>query len=159
MKISQIIAHLQQLETVAFQLPNGQMVPPHFHITEVGTTTKHFIDCGGDIHEEKRANLQIWVADDYDHRLLPATFLKVIQLSEKVLQGQDLDIEVECQTTDTIGKFGLEFANGSFQLMALHTDCLAKVQCNIPVATKPSFMLVDIGNDAAAVCVPGGGCC
>ena len=47
MKLSQIKNELQKLNTIAFQLPNGELVPSHFHVTEVGKVTKHFIDCGG----------------------------------------------------------------------------------------------------------------
>lgn len=30
-----------------FKLENGNSVPEHFHVTEVGIITKDFIDCGG----------------------------------------------------------------------------------------------------------------
>ena len=38
---------LGELDTLKFQLPNGQFVPAHFHITEVGNVTRNYIDCGG----------------------------------------------------------------------------------------------------------------
>ena len=47
MKLSEIKQHLQNLKTIAFQLPNGDLVPAHFHVTEVGQISKRFIDCGG----------------------------------------------------------------------------------------------------------------
>ena len=47
------------------------MVPSHFHVTEVGKITKHFIDCGGTVRNEEVVNFQLWQADDYDHRLHP----------------------------------------------------------------------------------------
>ena len=46
MKISQIKEKLKSLETISFQLPDGSLVPGHFHVTEVGRISKHFIDCG-----------------------------------------------------------------------------------------------------------------
>lgn len=46
MKLSEFKSELQQLNTFAFQLPNGSFVPNHFHVTEVGKVSKHFIDCG-----------------------------------------------------------------------------------------------------------------
>jgi Family of unknown function (DUF6428) len=55
MKISEFKTHLNNLDSVNFKLPNGTLVPLHFHITEVGRISKHFIDCGGDVHEEKYA--------------------------------------------------------------------------------------------------------
>ena len=71
MKLSEIKKELQLLETIAFKLPNGDLVPSHFHVTEVGKITKHFIDCGGVIRKEEKVNFQLWEANDYDHRLHP----------------------------------------------------------------------------------------
>ena len=47
MKLSEVKSALTKLDTIAFQLPNGELVPTHFHVTEVGKISKHFIDCGG----------------------------------------------------------------------------------------------------------------
>ena len=44
MKISEIKQQLQAMDALAFQLPNGQFIPAHFHITEVGVINKHFIE-------------------------------------------------------------------------------------------------------------------
>ena len=109
MKLSEVKIVLQALETIGFQLPNGALVPNHFHVTEVGKITKHFIDCGGTVRNEEVVNFQLWNANDYDHRLHPEKLLNIIELSEKVLEIEDLEIEVEYQS-DTIGKFGLEFS-------------------------------------------------
>ena len=35
---------LSELDTLKFQLPNGQFLPAHFHITEVGNVTRNYID-------------------------------------------------------------------------------------------------------------------
>jgi Family of unknown function (DUF6428) len=157
MKISEFKEHLVHLSSVNFKLPNGEFVPNHFHITEVGALTKHFIDCGGDVHEEQTASLQIWVADDVDHRLSPRNLLNIIDLSEKVLRGADLDIEVEYQT-DTIGKYGLSFQDNTFLLIAKETDCLAKIKCNIP-QSKPKLRFSELTLANQGGCTPGGGCC
>ncbi|MEM7384040.1 MAG: DUF6428 family protein, partial [Verrucomicrobiota bacterium] len=50
--------------SIHFRLPDGESVPVHFHITEVGHTTRKFIDCGGTIREDEKCLLQVWVADD-----------------------------------------------------------------------------------------------
>jgi hypothetical protein len=71
MRLSAIKSELQKATTIAFRLPNGELVAPHFHVTEVGKITKHFIDCGGTIRSEEVANFQLWEAQDYDHRLHP----------------------------------------------------------------------------------------
>ena len=157
MKISELKAQLHNLDTVNFKLPNGQFVPLHFHITEVGLITKHFIDCGGDVHEEKLANLQIWVADDFDHRLEPRNLLNILNLSKKVLNDDDLDIEVEYQS-ETIGKYDLSFSENAFQLVTKQTDCLAKVKCNIP-QPKQKIRLSELVVTNQTICTPGGGCC
>jgi hypothetical protein len=47
MKLSEVKQHLATAESVNFQLANGTFVPEHFHVTEVGLITRHFIDCGG----------------------------------------------------------------------------------------------------------------
>tara|TARA_R110002051_G_scaffold289275_1_gene352260 strand:+ start:136 stop:603 length:468 start_codon:yes stop_codon:yes gene_type:complete len=155
MKLSQIKAQLTQLDKIAFQLPNGDLVPNHFHVTEVGKITKHFIDCGGTERKEEVANFQLWNANDYDHRLHPSKLLNIIELSEKILEIGDLEVEVEYQA-DTIGKFGLDFDGKNFLLTSKQTDCLAKDQCGIPTE-KPKKRLSEI--QTATSCAPGSGCC
>ena len=108
MKLSEIKSILKTLETIAFQLPNGTLVPNHFHVTEVGKITKNFIDCGGTVRKEEVVNFQLWNADDYDHRLHPEKLVNIIHLSEEVLGIEDLEIEVEYQGA-TIQKYGLDF--------------------------------------------------
>ena len=97
MKLSQIKNQLQQLNDVNFKLADGTMVPAHFHVTEVGLITKHFIDCGGTVRNEKVVNFQLWNANDTDHRLKPQKLLNIISLSEKTVLIEDLEIEVEYQ--------------------------------------------------------------
>ena len=132
MKLSEIKSILKNQSTIAFQLPNGALVPSHFHVTEVGKITKHFIDCGGTIRKEEVANFQFWEANDYDHRLHPEKLVKIIALSEEKLQIPDLEIEVEYQMIDTIGKFNLDFDGTNFLLTKKETNCLAKDHCGIP---------------------------
>lgn len=153
MKLSEIKKELKSLSTIAFQLPNGELVPNHFHVTEVGKVTKHFIDCGGTIRNEEVANFQLWEANDYDHRLHPEKLVHIIELSEKVLQMGDLDIEVEYQMPDTIGKYSLDFDGTNFLLTSKKTDCLAKANCGIP-AEKTK---VKIGESAC--CGAESSCC
>lgn len=155
MKLSEIKNLLPQLNAVNFKLENGTSVPEHFHVTEVGVVTKHFIDCGGTVRDEKVANFQLWDANDYDHRLKPEKLSKIIALSEKVLGIEDLEIEVEYQST-TIGKYDLGFDGNDFILVAKKTACLASDNCGTPDKKKVS--LSEVGNETAC-CTPGGGCC
>lgn len=155
MKLSEIKDKLNQLETIAFQLPNGELVPSHFHVTEVGKITKHFIDCGGTVRHEAVVNFQLWNANDYNHRLHPEKLLHIIELSERTLNLEDLEVEVEYQG-ESIQKFGLDFDGKSFLLTIKETDCLAKDNCGIP-AVKPRVKLSEI--QAANSCAPNSGCC
>jgi hypothetical protein len=152
MKISEMKAALAGLSAVSFRLPDGTQLPAHFHVTEVGLVAKHFIDCGGVERRETVANFQLWEAGDYDHRLAPQRFLHILQLSEKILGREDLDIEVEYQQA-TIGKFGLAFDGADFVLTAKHTACLAQDACGMPAE---QFALPPL---QVAGCTPGGGCC
>lgn len=153
MKLSEIKALLNTSETVNFQLENGTQVPEHFHITEIGIITKHFIDCGGKVRNEKVANFQLWNANDYEHRLKPQKLLNIISLSEKVLGMEDLAIEVEYQS-DTIGKYNLDFDGTNFILLAKRTDCLAKDSCGTSSEKETTQLKTE-----EACCTPGGGCC
>ena len=87
MNLSDIKKHLNTVTAVNFQLPNGTIVPPHFHVTEVGQINKKFIDCGGVVRNEKTVNFQLWEAGDFDHRLAPQKLLNIIALSEKTFLG------------------------------------------------------------------------
>lgn len=157
MKLSEIKEALKKLETIAFELPDGTLVPRHFHVTEVGKVSKHFIDCGGTVRKEEVANFQLWEANDYDHRLHPEKLVNIIELSEKVLGLKDLEIEVEYQGT-TIGKYGLDFNGSNFLLTTKVTDCLAKDQCGVP-AVKLKRNLSQLQKEETASCAPGSGCC
>ncbi len=152
MKLSEIKTVLQQVNTIAFQLPNGKLVPPHFHVTEVGKVSKHFIDCGGTVRKEEVVNFQLWEANDYDHRLHPEKLMRIIQLAEKTLHIDNLEIEVEYQG-DTIGKYGLAFSGTHFVLTNTLTDCLAKDACGIP-----EEKVIEVQNQPNT-CAPGSGCC
>lgn len=156
MKLSEIKKHLSTVTAVNFQLANGTFVPEHFHVTEVGQITKHFIDCGGTVRNEKVVNFQLWNANDTDHRLKPQKLLNIIALSEKVLGIEDLEIEVEYQS-NTIGKYGLDFNGKDFVLITKQTNCLASDACGIP-KEKQNVKLSDLA-PGKSCCTPGGGCC
>ncbi|MDG1397543.1 MAG: DUF6428 family protein [Polaribacter sp.] len=155
MKLSEIKNHLNSLENIAFQLPNGKLVPSHFHVTEVGKVTKDFIDCGGKVRSENVINFQLWEERDYNHRLHPEKLLSIIELSEKIFEFDDLEIEVEYQGKETIGKYNLDFDGTNFLLISKLTACLALDACGIP-ASKPRIKISDMQNSC---CDPSAGCC
>jgi hypothetical protein len=151
MKLSEVKHALAGLPAVNFKLPDGSHVSQHFHVTEVGLVTKHFIDCGGVERKETVVNFQLWEAGDYDHRLAPQKFLHILNISKKVLgDAEELNIEVEYQR-DTIGKFDLAFDGKDFILTPKQTACLAQDACGIPAEKMPT--------KASSGCSPKGGCC
>ncbi|MEO6301721.1 MAG: DUF6428 family protein [Bacteroidia bacterium] len=156
MKLSEFKQQLHAISELNFQLPNGNLVPQHFHVTEVGQVNKHFIDCGGTVRDEKTVSFQLWEANDFDHRLAPKKLTDIIALSEKVLGVQDGEIEVEYQS-DTIGKYGVEFNGKNFLLTQKQTACLAIDKCGIP-EDKLKVKLSDLQTKEAC-CTPGNDKC
>lgn len=150
MKLSEVKQILPTLENVEFQLENGNFIPEHFHVTEVGMIIKNFIDCGGVIRTEKVVNFQLWNADDFEHRLKPTKLLKIITLSENKLGIEDAEIEVEYQS-ETIGKYDLDFNGKTFVLRNKTTACLALDACGIPQPVQ--------SNPSSSCCTTNSGCC
>ncbi len=156
MKLSEVKAQLNGLSEISFQLPDGSIVPPLFHVTEIGLITKKFIDCGGTLRNEQMINFQLYTADDFDHRLAPQKLANIIEISEKKLGLGDFEVEVEYQA-QTIGKYHLSFDGTHFQLVNTQTDCLAKDKCGItPVKSKVKLSALPLLNNS---CTPGSGCC
>jgi len=78
-----------------FVLPDGEYIPAHAHVTEVGHLVRNFIDCGGLIGKEEKIVLQTHVGDDTDHRLRSDRFARILQLGNRVIPSADLDVDVE----------------------------------------------------------------
>jgi hypothetical protein len=155
MKLSQFKQHLDNVSRLNFVQPNGDLVPRHFHITEVGLTTKHFIDCGGAVRTEKVISFQVWTANDVDHRLDSQKLQKIIALAQPLLGNEDLEVEIEYQT-ETISRYGLDFNGQHFMLTTKYTDCLARDHCGIP-QEKQKIKLSDL--QGSSCCLPNSGCC
>ena len=153
MLLSAFKQKLGEIETLEFQLPDGQFVPAHFHITEIGNVSRNYIDCGGTLRQENKLNLQLWVSSDSDHRLVPDNLLNILQLAEKQLGFSNEEVEVEYQQS-TIGRYELAFNGTVFQLINTQTACLAPDQCGIP-QEKPRVR-VTVGGLS---CDPNSGCC
>src|SRR5947207_9495553 len=78
-----------------FVLPNGDYIPAHAHVTEVGHVVRNFIDCGGLTGKEEKVVLQTHVGSDTDHRLRSDRFAKILQFGNRVISNADLDVDVE----------------------------------------------------------------
>ena len=114
-------------------LPDGGLVPSHFHVTEVGHVKKNFIDCGGTRRSVETCLLQTWVANDTEHRLHAGKLEQIFTLAGDILPSQDLPVEVEYED-DLTAQFPViahEIVDGAlaFHLGWKHTDCLAKEKC------------------------------
>ncbi|TMP89317.1 MAG: hypothetical protein E6L08_14915 [Verrucomicrobia bacterium] len=101
MKLHELVAALQKSLTTfpRFVLPDGNYIPAHAHVTEVGHVVRKFIDCGGMTGREEKALLQTHVGNDRDHRLKSDRFSKILQLGMRVLPSADLDVDVEYDCT------------------------------------------------------------
>jgi hypothetical protein len=159
MKLSELKQHLSTLSEIHFYMDDGTSIPEHFHVTEVGVLTRDFIDCGGTVRSEKTINMQLWEANDYDHRLSPQKLLHIIESSQKTFAMEDWEVEVEYQQT-TIGKFKLEFKESHFILTPTATACLAPNSCTPPLIgkEKPKIKLGDSFSQKFT-CSPDSGCC
>jgi hypothetical protein len=118
-----------------WMLPDKAFVPEHYHITEVGRLQTDFIDCGGTIRSRASCLLQIWVADDKDHRLQTNKLAKIMEIASPVLKSDDLPVEVEYEE-GTISQYpvaGVEVTPAGllFYLGAKHTACLAPDKCGV----------------------------
>ncbi len=151
MILSEFKHYLKIVSEVTFLKPNGNKIPKHFHITEVGQTSKKFIDCGGTVRNEEVISMQLWESVDFLHRLEPSKLSSIIELSEKKLEIGNYEIEMEYQG-ETIEKYGVVFMNGVFQLRSTNTACLALDKCGIP-------SLENSKEKVQQDCTPGGGCC
>jgi len=121
---------------VRFLFDDGEAIPAHYHVTEVGHVTKDFIDCGGTVRSLETCLLQTWTHDDdKDHCLDSSKLLSIISLAEKHFPIGGLEVEVEHEDC-VISQFLVIRAKAdneaiTFELGDKHTDCLAKEKCGI----------------------------
>ncbi len=158
MNLSAFKTALKSQEFPSFKLENGRRLAPHFHLTELGKISKDYIDCGGTLRQESWLNLQLWEADDYDHRLSSTKLLGIIRKTERQLALDDsLELEIEYQGA-TIGRYALSLEEGTFLLLAKQTDCLAKDACGIPEALSLSQEALT-SSESTQCCSPDSNCC
>lgn len=130
---------------LAVTLPNGDMVPAHFHITEVGYNHRRFIDCGGTPRETTSWNMQLWVANDTEHRLTPQKFLGIVRKACAdvwTFADMPMPIEIEYQAGDTISVYvlnGMHTLGDTVTLLLGNktTNCLAPDKCGVPQEKLP----------------------
>lgn len=116
-------------------LPDGRFVPGHFHVTEVGRVQKDFIDCGGTRRSTTSCVLQVWVADDTDHRLAAGKLAGIMEVAAPLLGSEELPVEVEYES-GVVSQYPIGRAEATpsgllFELRTKHTACLAPQKCGI----------------------------
>jgi Family of unknown function (DUF6428) len=150
---------------VAIALPDGGLVPSHYHVTEVGQVVKNFVDCGGTFRASEACVLQTHVgsARDDGHRLKAGRLAQILDLARPILPSEELPVEVEYED-GVVSQFPLVEAivgNGTLTLRLglKHTDCLAKAKCGGEEGTGGDQEERE-GNEACCAGTGGGrGCC
>jgi len=160
MKLSPIPFTLQQLvealnkadgRIVRFELPTTSLLTPHVHVTEVARIDKKFVDCGGTLRTDSSCRLQVYQADDTEHRITAAKFAQILAKGAGVLGSTNLPVEVEVEapylSVFPVIASRLEEKQVVISLGIRHTACLAEDVC----------FPVNLQNKSA--CAPGSGCC
>jgi hypothetical protein len=156
MKISQFKSAWQlakPTDNPQFLQSNGVPVSAHYHITEIGLILKNYVDCGGVVRQERKASMQLWLANDTDHRLSTEKLLEIIEKSEQLfgLKDEELEVEFQGQTIETYGMSAQDFG---FQFITKKTTCLAPDHCGISNEQLPPEM-----QKKYTACTPNSGCC
>jgi Family of unknown function (DUF6428) len=138
---SLLTSHSSRVFRIA--LPEGHSVPISFHITEVGRIHKVFLDCGGKLRESIICQLQIWVGEDYDHRVETGKMAAILHKARLYLPDGTIPVEIEYEdriiSQYTIRSHELTDDAVILQLAHKHTECLAPELCGLPsIARLPT---------------------
>jgi len=160
MKLSPIPLSLQQLvealnkadgHIVRFELPTTTLLSPHVHVTEVARLDKKFVDCGGTLRTDSSCRLQLYQADDTEHRITAAKFAQILAKGAGLLNSLNLSVEVEAEapylSVFPITASRIEEKQIVLSLGMRHTACLAEDVC-FPANLQDK-----------SACTPGSGCC
>ena len=157
MKLNAFKQHLfnHPLQPVGFVFDDGDFIPGHFHVTEVGHVAKNFIDCGGTVRSVSSVQLQVWLGNDENHRLTAGKLANIIELAKPLIPSDELEVEVEYEDC-VISQYTLDnasFANNQtvFRLADKHTDCLARESCGLEAAHA--------GAESSGCCGSSSRCC
>ena len=138
MKLSELKSLLAEHSDRFFRirLPDGGAVPVSFHVTEVGQMHKTFIDCGGKLRETTTCQLQVWVGDDYEHRIETGKMASILDKARSILPDDSVPVEIEYEDR-VISQYTIsshELSNDSVVLILAnkHTECLAPELCGLP---------------------------
>lgn len=134
MILKDVIKLLNEKNDVALHmmLPSGEFIPSHFHVTEVGRVQKTFVDCGGTNRESISCLIQVWVANDFEHRLTAGKLVKILNYL-KYLETLPVEIEYGEEVASQYKLSNVEITpNGLlFILSGKKTECLAPDKCGV----------------------------
>jgi hypothetical protein len=138
MKLSELKSLLAEHSDRYFRihLPDGGAVPVSFHVTEVGRMNKTFIDCGGKLRETTTCQLQVWVGEDYEHRIETGKMASILDKAKSILPDDSVPVEIEYEDR-VISQYTIsshEVLDDSVVLILAnkHTECLAPELCGLP---------------------------
>lgn len=139
------------------RLPEGDAIPQSFHVTEIGHVRKTFLDCGGTRRETETCQLQVWVGEDYDHRIETGKMAGILEKSGAVLPDDSVPVEIEYEDR-VISQYTItgHEITGDAVILALahkHTECLAPELCGLPSINR----LPALGGKSSC-CAPGQTC-
>jgi hypothetical protein len=158
MKLSELKSLLADHSARHFRirLPDGAAVPVSFHVTEVGRLHKTFLDCGGTLRETTSCQLQIWVGEDYDHRIETGKMAAILAKAKSILPDDNIPVEIEYEdrviSQYTVASHEIQENAVVLVLANKHTECLAPELCGLPTLNR----LPAIGGKTP--CCGSGGC-
>jgi hypothetical protein len=124
-------------------LPNGGSVPVSFHVTEIGKVCKTFLDCGGTMRKRETCQLQVWVGEDFDHRIETALLAGILKKGSVLFSDESIPVEIEYEdevlTQYTIASHVLTKDAVVMQLAHKHTECLEPERCGLPSLRLPGI--------------------
>lgn len=139
-------------------LPDGGPVPVSFHITEVGRVNKTFLDCGGTLRETITCQLQVWVGEDYNHRIETGKMAGILEKGKSLLPDESVPVEIEYEdrviSQYTIPEHEITDDAVILKLAHKHTECLAPELCGLQM---PSLRLPALS--VKSNCCGPSGCC
>jgi uncharacterized protein DUF6428 len=155
MKLTDLRSALEKYPSTfpRFVLPDGDHIPAHAHITEVGHVTKNFIDCGGVTGRSETVLLQTHVGEDTEHRLKSDRFAKILELGYRILPHDQLEVEVEYDCC-VVAQYPIEAVKPAGEHLDVilgkrHTQCLARERQKAATGTRESACC---GTAASACC-------
>jgi len=119
---------------------------------------KTFLDCGGTLRESVTCQLQIWVGQDYDHRIETGKMAAILKKAQAYLPDESVAVEVEYED-QVISQYEITGHDVTQEAVILtlankHTECLAPELCGLP----PIGRLPALGGANTGCCRPRG-CC